>query len=103
MIRAECHSDDYRVEIEFDAQRWFDEATDEEILALARIGWGGDYEADAVAEEFKERETKKLWDYLELGLNMPYSNDPVGFECYVEESDALDYVKKARPHLLERL
>ena len=36
MIRAETHPDDHAREIEFDATKWFEQASDEEILALAR-------------------------------------------------------------------
>src|SRR5205823_1079481 len=50
MIRAEVHSDDHKVKASFDATAFFERATLEEVLGLAEIGWGGNYEADGVAQ-----------------------------------------------------
>ena len=41
-VRAETHDDDRRCEVPFDAQEWFEKASDKEILDLAECGWGGD-------------------------------------------------------------
>jgi hypothetical protein len=49
MIRAEAHSNDYKVTAKFEATPWFAQASEESILQLARQEWGGDYAADAVA------------------------------------------------------
>jgi hypothetical protein len=98
MIRAETHSDDRRIEIAFDATAWFEQATDAEIVALADAGWGGDYEADAVAEHFEQTATKGLFDYLAIAQPMP-NGDTVGFECHVEEDQALAWLKAVRPSL----
>jgi hypothetical protein len=103
MIKAETHSDDYAVEIEFDATDWFEQASDDEILALAAIGWGGDYEADAVAEHFEATSCARLFAYLGFSPTMPWSNDSVGFECHVDEQSALAWIASRRPDLAGRI
>lgn len=91
MIRAEAHSDDYRVEVRFDATEAFRAMTDEEIIALADVDWGGDYEADAVAEHFEQTATRELFDYTAISGE--------GFECHVNEGDALAWLKVNRSSL----
>lgn len=91
-VKAEVHSDDYRVEIEFDAASWFAQATNDEILALAAIDWGGDYAADNVARFFSDTTTKKLFDYSGLG-----------FECHVNEKTAMKWLKLHRPNLYKAI
>jgi len=50
MIRAEVHSDDYVRQVKFDATKWFESASDQEIINLINCDFGGDYPADSVAE-----------------------------------------------------
>ncbi len=97
-VWAEAHSDDYVVEIDFDAVPWFRQASDKEILALAECGWRGDYPADNVAKFFDQMETKWLFEYLDKDPTMP-NGDTVGFECSVDSSDAAAYLKANRPEL----
>ncbi|MBK6616626.1 hypothetical protein [Ottowia sp.] len=42
-VSADAHTDDRRLEPEFDAARWLAQASDEDVLLLARCQWGGDY------------------------------------------------------------
>lgn len=95
MIKAEAHSDDRRIEIDFDATAWFQQATDAQIIALADAGWGGGYEADAVAERFEQGATKALFDYTAVSGE--------GFECHVDEDEALAWLQAVRPSLLAAL
>jgi len=97
-ISAEAHSDDYQVEVTFDAFDWFEQASDAEIVALAEIGWGGDYESDAVAQFFEKTSTQELFEYLED----PESR-PCGFECHVDKKGAMHWISENRPHLLKNL
>ena len=105
VIRAEAHSDDHNVEIEFDALRWFKQATDEEIVELAECGWGGHYPADAVAEYFdgKKNCTSRLFRYLEDIAEDWSKKDLMGFECHVNEEDAIKWLRKNRPAVLRCL
>lgn len=93
MIKAEVHSDDYKATADFDATRWFEQASDEEILELAACDWGGDYPADDVARWFEDEdsEVERVFDYVDTA--------GLGFECHVEVADAMDWVKANRPEL----
>lgn len=93
MIWAECHSDDYVAEASFDAAAWFHASTDDEILALARIGWGGGYPADDVARWSEDiyANVEKVFDYLLV--------KQCGFECSVNKDQAMAWVNANRPHL----
>jgi hypothetical protein len=84
-VAAEAHSDDYVVEVTFDAASWFAQATDIEITELIECDWGGDYPADRVAEHYREAETQPLFSYLEEHRNQ--KNAP-GFECHVDPESA---------------
>ncbi len=97
-IKAECHSDDRVRETVFDATPYFTQARAETIIALADCDWGGDYPADLVAQFMAEHdeEVSKVFQYLELVSN---KKDAPGFECHINESDALDWLKENRKAL----
>jgi hypothetical protein len=104
-VKAECHTDDHKYEVDFDAAPYFTAATDEEIRALARADWCSSSESDAVAEfcaEGQER-LEQLFDYLSHAPTMPLSDDHVGFECTVDEQDAIAWLKANRPALADEL
>ena len=102
MIKAECHSDDRNVEVEFDATKWFKRATKKAILALAGCGWRGDYPADAVAEFMANHnsEVADMYKYLSI-INR--KRTVCGFECSVNESDAMEWLKINRPNIFKAL
>lgn len=111
-IKAEVHSDDHNIEVEFDAVPWFQQATDDEILDLAGCGWGGDYPADAVARFFSDsnsvgdalnQDIAGLFDYLEIIKNDPFKEDQSGFECHVDEASAMKWLETNRPALFQQL
>ncbi len=79
MIQAECHSDDRKIEITFDATPWWEQATDKQKQALRDCGGGGDYPADAVAEYMADHDdgVRRMFNYLEIV-------DDQGYECNVE-------------------
>lgn len=93
IIPAETHSDDYAIELKFDALPWFEQASVKEINALRDCGYGGDYPADAVAEFFSGGGTKFLFDYLASKRG----GEPCGFECHVNGGAAEKWLKKNRP------
>lgn len=100
MIEAYARSDDQRVKVDFDATKWFEQATDAEIVALARSEWGGDYEADAVAQFFNEvggkNSTHRLFKYLDI----IHDSDDCGFECHIDEEAARAWLRVHRPKLV---
>lgn len=99
MIKAECHSDDYVACATFDATPWFEQASDEEIRALAECDWGGDQPADGVAVFIQDKDPKvgRLFDYLSFEPKM--GHEPVGFECHVDVADARRWLDANRPAL----
>ncbi len=98
MIRAECHSDDRKFEIDFDATPWFEQATPEQLRALRDCEWGGDYPADEVAQFMDGRHDgiNSMFRYIEASNAAERSCDRVGFECHVNEEDACEWLMEHR-------
>lgn len=99
MIKAECHTDDRNIEINFDATPWFEQATEEAILELARCGWRGDYPSDAVAEFMEDRnaDVAFMFKYLHTINDDRCKKDLGGFECSVNSADAHAWLHQNRP------
>ena len=104
-VKAEAHSDDYNVQVEFDAADWFEQASDQEIVELVNCGWGGDYPADAVAEFLSDADLglSKLFDYLHAIANDPSKKDCNGFECHIDPDKAAAWLNANRPQLAQHL
>ena len=98
-ITAECHSDDYLYQVEFDAKPWFEKATPEEIANLIECNWRGDYPADDVALYMKQF-VPKLQVLLEYVTAVGMYRD-MGFEVSVNEDEALIWLKKNRPEIVK--
>lgn len=101
-IQAEAHSDDRAIEISFNAVTWFEQASDDEIIALSECDWGGDYAADAVADYYRYGPTSDLFSYLDAKQKQP-GRDSIGFECSVDEDDAIYWLREHRPDLAMRI
>ena len=98
MIKAECHSDDRKVEVNFDATQWFKQATEQNIIDLAKCEWRNDYPADEVAIYMADFNTKikTMFDYIAIVGEF-------GFECSVDEDDAKIWIKANLPVLWIKL
>ena len=100
-IKAEVHTDDGLDVAHFDAASYFadPETTDEDILALARCGFGGDYPADDVARYFDDKDAgvTELFKHHDALVGTPRET---GFECHVDVVDALAWIEAHRPHIL---
>jgi len=92
-IKACITGDGTTVDVEFDAVAWFEQASDDEIEELAGIGWGGNYEADAVAE-FVAGSVPSVRKVIDKGQ---------GFEVHVDVAQALAWLAEHRPTLCERI
>ena len=99
MIPAECHSDDRFVEATFDATPWFDQASDKAITALVQCEFGCDYPADDVAIFMADHNSDiaDMFKYIEI----VGKKTSMGFECNVERTEAMRWISKKRPHLIE--
>jgi hypothetical protein len=94
MIKAECHSDDRKIEVYFDAEPFIIQATNEQLKALIACGLGGDYPADRIAEFMKDldKDVNRMFDYCCLVDE--------GFECHIEDKNAFwDWIFKNKPAL----
>lgn len=101
-ISSKAHSDDYHFEIEFNAAGWFAQADDDKILGLSSINWGGDEEADVVALFF-ESANAELADMFDYCRSTARSRNAIGFECNVDEEDAMAWLKIHRPGVWARI
>lgn len=92
MIKANVHSDDHVYTHDFDATPWFQQASDEELIELAKIDYGGDLAADQVALilEDQDAEIATLLEYCR-------KKDEVGFEVHINQSQAEAWLKENRP------
>ncbi len=97
MISAEIHSDDFVFKVKFDAVPWFEQATYEEVAALIKCDWRGDYAADAVAKFFEDTNPE-----IETLLHYCREND-FGFEVSIDEKEALKWLSIYRPHFHQML
>lgn len=102
-VKAEVHSDDRTHEVKFDAEPYLVQASDKEIEELIECGWGGDYPADEVAEFFqgKNNEIEALFEHLHSIRDLRSHKDMCGFECHVDEGEAMAWVAANRPHLAD--
>ena len=101
MISAEVHTDCRTAEATFDATPWFLQASDHDIKELAECGWGGDYPADNVALYMQDLDAN-VSDVFDM-LRLLRKRSSVGFECHVDADQAMEWVGKERPALLETL
>jgi hypothetical protein len=101
MIRAEVHDDEFRTSARFDATAWFEQASDKDILDLAKIDWRGDYAADCIAEFFEGRDvgTPDSVDDVFAAVNVL----DTGYEVSVEPEDAMRWIEKHRPQLMDQI
>jgi hypothetical protein len=104
-IPAKMITDDHVAMVEFDASKWFMNASDSAIIALAEQGWGGDDRADGVAESFDEGghhpnpEIAAAFAYLKAAQKFK----TVGFECYIAKDEAMAWIQSRRPALFEKI
>jgi hypothetical protein len=105
VIHGVCHSDDGVVEVQFDASSWFNQASEKEILDLARCGWKNDYPADQVVFYMSDRDQRiaDMMKYLELIKNDPMKKDLGGFACAIDETESLVWLKQHRRTLYNRV
>lgn len=81
----------------FDATLWFEQATDKEILDLARDGWGHEQSSDKIAEFMRDHDAdvKKLLESVDND-----SDDlSAGSSVEVDKDLALDWIGNHRSHL----
>lgn len=100
-ITADVHSDDHKMNVQFDARLWFMQADDKDIIDLAQCGWGGDYPADAVATFMagQQDDVQAVFDYI-VAVKTQINGDTMGFECHVDGAQAMNWIRQQRPSLI---
>jgi hypothetical protein len=98
IIPAEVHRDDWHFSASFDALLWFQQASDDDIRALAECGWGGDYPADDVARHVSDTNAD-----VERVLDNTTCEEGMGFECHVNETMARAWLKEHKLALHDEL
>ena len=99
VVPATVASDDGVVTASFDAEPWFRASTDEELLELANLGWGGCQAADSVALhlEADNKAVAGIMEYLRL-MQETIENAP-GFEVYIDPAAAERWLQRHKPVL----
>lgn len=95
-IPADVISDDHHFKARFNANPWFIQASDEDILRLYRTGWGRSEVGDAIVH-FCERRNPDIGDVMDYTQLRSKTNEPVGFECVVDPESAMAWLKAHRP------
>jgi hypothetical protein len=105
MIRAECHTVDNKYVVEFDATPWFEQADAESIVNLAGRDWSAPWIADALEPRAEYAQLHELLQYARERLQRESIEDPtwLNFECRINDSDALAWLARNRPELVQRI
>ena len=106
MISAIADTDDFAIILEFDATPFFEQASDEDLVALAECDWGHDYPADEVANFMRDSGDKnfvKFFTYLDIKNEFRGDSDMTGFEVKVNRGEALDWLTTFRPGVLAQI
>lgn len=104
-IIARAYSDDHAVEVSFDSRPFLRRASSQEIRVLHANDFSGSYEADAIfytAEDRGDENVRPLRTYLDTRPRMP-NGDTVGFEVSVDGDEAMTWLERYRPEVVEAL
>jgi hypothetical protein len=105
MIRAYVQTDDLQQKSGFDAEPWFDQASDEDICLLARFSFQRCRVADEVAFHCRplHKGVDRVIRYLERDKPVRCPGVFVGFEVEVRPPDVERYLRASRPALATRV
>ena len=101
-VHAEAHDDGHNRTVEFDAGPWLYQASEQQIVELATIGWSGGYAADAVALYFED-ENVDIANLMAFCRSTQGTRNPMGFECSVDEEQAVKWLEQRRPEIWKRV
>lgn len=97
-VTAEIYSDDRYKHKRFSVNRWLWQASNAEILALFKCGWGGDWAADEVARFMESRDVS-----VEKVLDYARQEEHKGFEVHVDSVSAEAWLAEHRPDVLKAI
>jgi hypothetical protein len=101
MIRAECHTADEAMQVEFDATPWFETADARTIVLLSRKNWSVPWVADGLEARPGYEALHELIRYARDRLEMETREDPswATFECRVDGNGATAWLDRHRPDI----
>ncbi len=102
MIKATLIDDNEIFYIDFNVTAWFEQANDDQIVALAKSGWSCSEEADVVADFFSNQDKEVMEFFTCLGLVNKMSLG-CGYHCAISNDDAIKWVTIARSHLVKAI
>ena len=105
MVRAECHTADDTLTVEFDVTPWLQETEAQSIVLLARQGWSGPAVAEALAARPENEGLRKLLRYARERLEKESREDPSWptFSCHLDGTAALAWLEQNRPDIAEQV
>lgn len=96
-ISATIKDDLHTLTVQFDCVPWFLQASDEDILQLARCDFGGDEPADRVGMFMADTNEQVADVFKLLELLNSRGRDRVGFEVHVNADQAEAWLAVHRP------
>lgn len=105
MVRAECHSADDAMTVEFDVTPWLERTGADIIVSLARQGWSGPDPADALETRPGNEKLHELLRYARERLEEESREDPSWptFTCRVDGAAALTWLEQNRPEVARQI
>ena len=105
MIRAECHTADEAMTVEFDATPWFREADPASINQLAERDWSASWVADALETRPGYERLRELLAYARDRLAKETREDPSWptFHCRVDGAEVAAWLAEHRPEVARGL
>lgn len=100
-LQGYLYSDDRLIDATFDAEPWFEQTTDKELVTLAKAGFGQCEEANAAAL-YAEGQGDR---YVQVALGYVRDNEVrgIGFQVEIDPVAATAWIREHRPHLLDKL
>ena len=105
MIRAECHTADDAMTVEFDATPWLAGADADSIVLLSRRRWSGPEVAEALATRPGNEGLGELLRYARERLEKESTEDPSwpSFTCRVDGAAAVAWLERNRPEVARQV
>lgn len=103
MINADTHTDDWAIEVKFDATPYFEQAPEEDLANLIECGFEDDEPADQVAIHLADTNDQIAAMFTYLEARNRASRKSIGFEVNVDPEQALDWIKQNRPSVFNHI
>ena len=105
MIRAECHTADDALTVEFDATPWLEEADADSIVLLSQQDWSDPIVADVLETRPGNERLHELLRYARERLEKESREDPSWptFTCHLDGAAATAWLERNRPEVAQQV